>query len=258
MEQEEKEIYLSDERLKEQVLQDIFRGLGEEEICKKLKITPEIFVQIKNLILKEVKTKSDKAEITSHAVRYFRELINERQFNRKCMEYNVPEMMIQMLYQIAKSHIRPTYGVIFMLRKNISPSMWYYKENEKLPEPITFVSQFEKNYENYDNNTKNELAQKKTLGHIYFDILKENKVMAKFCSLHNTTLTEAVNFVTMRHHKNGTLRYTTRPTIVFVSKFINEIHPDYWYIFPEEVSKKEYNKVVELANETVHKLNGYY
>lgn len=243
MTKEETAFYLENDTLKSLVLNDIFRGLGEKEICSRHSITPEIFLKVKNVILKELKEKSDKAEITSHALRYFKNLIKERKYFSKAVEYNLNRTMTEVLYKVVRGQLRPTYGIIFMLRKYIAPCMWYYKETEELPEPVKFESHYEDSFDEYNTESKNILAQRKTIGHTYFDILKENRVMARFCALHNVTLTEAANYVTMRHKKDGTYRYTTRPTIDFISNFKEELHPDLWYIFPDEVTPQELERI---------------
>lgn len=246
---------IENKNLREVVLHQIFEGFGEEEICKRNGISRTDFLQIKNYLLKEMKDKSDAAEITSYAIRHLKNLIKERKLAKISKEYNIPEVTCNMIYQIINNKYRPTYGVIFLLRKYIAPCLWYYNETESFPKPITFESHFEEKYKDYNIKTKNELAQRKTLGQIYFDILKENMLMARFCTLHNCSYTEAANYVTMRHHKNGTFRYASRPTIQFIDKFKKELHPDYWYIYPDEVSDEEYRHLKKMAQDMVHFLS---
>lgn len=243
-----------DDHIKGYVLKDIFDGLGENEICKKYSLTSEDFSKLRLEILSDVKEKSSSAEITSYAIRFFRNLLKTREFSAKTKEFGISDISSQFLNLVVNGKMRPTYGIIFKLRRFIAPSMWYYKETEDLPKPIPFTSHYEEEFDEYNLESMNELAQRKTLGHIYFDILKEYRVMARFCALHNSSISEAANFVTMRHHKNGSLRYSARPTIVFVSKFREELNPDFWYIFPDEVSPEILSRLKSDAQNMVSSL----
>lgn len=239
------------------VLNDIMKGKGESEILKKYGISEYQFSQIKRIILQQVKDKIDSTETTSHAVRYFKSLVKERSFATKAQEFGLTEPQQKLLYNVARGDFRATYGIIFALRNIISPSQWIYLENEELPKPVKFNSLVEKKYPHYDFDSRNELAKESTLGNIFFDILKERRAMSKFCVMHNCEKLEAANFVYMKHHKNGEMRYLARPTLPFIKKFREDVHPDWWFIYPDEVSKEYLQEIRNRANEYAASIRNY-
>lgn len=239
------------------ILNNIMQGMGAIEIQQKYGFSELQFSQVKKIILQQVKDKMDAAEITTHAVRYFKNLVRERDFKAKVQEYGLTEPQQKLLYNVTRGDFRATYGIIFALRNNISPSQWIFKENEELPEPVKFTPLIEKKYPHYDFDSRNELAKESTLGNIFFDILKTRRVMSKFSSLHNCEKLEAANFVYMKHHKNGELRYLARPTLPFIRKFRKDVHPDWWFIYPDEVSKEYLQEIQNEANECAAQILRY-
>ncbi len=235
------------ERIGYDILSDILRGKEESELLQKYGISEAQFSQLKKIILRQVKEKVDSVEITSHAVRYFKNLVKERTFASKTSEYELSDPQQKLLYNVTRGNFRATYGIIFALRRFISPSQWIYREDEELPEPVKFNPLVEEKYPHYDFDSRNELAKESTLGNIFFDILKERRAMTKFCASHNCEKLEAANFVYMKHHKNGELRYLARPTLPFIKKFRTEVHPDWWFIYPDEVSEETVRHVRNMA-----------
>ncbi|WP_288958402.1 hypothetical protein [uncultured Treponema sp.] len=239
------------------VLNDIMKGKGESEILKKYGISEYQFSQIKRIILQQVKNKIDSTETTSHAVRYFKTLVKERSFATKAQEFGLTEPQQKLLYNVARGDFRATYGIIFALRNIISPSQWIYLENEELPKPVKFNPLVEKKYPHYDFDSRNELAKESTLGNIFFDVLKEQRAMSKFCVIHNCEKLEAANFVYMKHHKNGEMRYLARPSLPFIKKFREDVHPDWWFIYPDEVSKEYLQEIRNRANDCAASIRHY-
>lgn len=245
------------EKIGAEVLKDIMNGKGETEILKNYGISEFQFSKIKKIILQQVKDKIDSTEITTHAVRYFKTLVKDRSFATKAQEYGLTDPQQKLLYNVARGNFRATYGIIFALRNIISPSQWIYREDEKLPQPVKFNPIVETKYPHYDFDSRNELAKESTLGNIFFDILKERRAMSKFCASHNCEKLEAANFVYKKHHKNGELRYLARPTLPFIKKFREEVHPDWWFIYPEEVTKEYLREVKNKANECANSILRY-
>ena len=118
------------------ILNNIMQGMGAIEIQQKYGFSELQFSQVKKIILQQVKDKMDAAEITTHAVRYFKNLVRERDFKAKVQEYGLTEPQQKLLYNVTRGDFRATYGIIFALRNNITPSQWIFKENEELPEPV--------------------------------------------------------------------------------------------------------------------------
>lgn len=245
------------DRIGTEVLKDIMNGKGETEILKNYGISEFQFSKIKKNILQQVKDKLDSTEIATHAVRYFKTLVKDRSFATKAQEYGLTDPQQKLLYNVTRGNFRATYGIIFALRNIISPSQWIYREDEELPQSVKFNPIVETKYPHYDFDSRNELAKESTLGNIFFDTLKERRVMSKFCASHNCEKLEAANFVYKKHHKNGELRYLARPTLPFIKKFREEVHPDWWFIYPEEVTKEYLQEVKNKANECANSILRY-
>lgn len=127
-------------------------------------------------------------------------------------------------------------------------------EDERLPEPVIFKPVAEEKYPAYNFLARNELAREKTLGHIFFDIIRDGQVLMKFCAIYNCLLTETANFIYMKRHQNGEIRYTHRHTVPFITKFKEAIHPDFWFVYPEEVSTETMKNMRLSAEEWVLRL----
>lgn len=236
-------------RIGPDILSDIMQGREAVEILKKYGISEVQFSQIKEILLRKVKSQVNSADITTHAIRYFRTLVKERTFTVRTQELGLTVTQQKLLYNIISGRTRATYGTIFTLRSAISPSQWVYKEYEELPEPVEFTPLVEKRYPHYDFDSRNELAKESTLGNIFFDVLKERRALSRLCALHDYTRFQAGNFVYMKRHKNGELRYLVRPTLPFMEKFREEVHPDWWFIYPDEVTEDYIMAVQDKANE---------
>lgn len=231
-----------------EILSDILRGSTEGAILRKYGLSEGEFAVVRRDMERIVREKSDAAETTSHALRYFRNLVRERVFAARVAEYGLSGSQKMNLYNIVRGYQRVTYGVIFNLRRYISPSLWAFREDETPPDPVRFTPLIEGKYGFYDFDARNEIAKEKSLGNIFFDVVRSRRALTRFCAEHNCTKNEAANFVYMKRHKNGDLRYLARPVLPFVMKFRADIHPDWWYIYPEEVSG-EYVRAVEAAAE---------
>lgn len=189
-------------------------------------------------------------ESISCAMRYFRALLEQRLF----AEYISEELHLSYaqkssLYQIVVGKVRPTYGIIYFLRDKIAPVKWYYAEQENCPSPI----KFDPLHNNYATATRKIFARKKTCGHVFFDILKANRSLTSVCRSHDIQKSVVINYVYMKMGPDKKMRYLCRPTVPFVSTFKDILHPDYWYIFPDELSKEALvdfkDKAYECAKE---------
>ena len=83
----------------------------------------------------------------------------------------------------------------------MQPSRWYYRINEKLPKRINFTPQF-------------DVVGRVTL----------------------PTNMQLKNIIYKRKHPDTMEEwFKTLPPQDFIIKLRNDINPDYWYIFPEEL-----------------------
>lgn len=246
-----------DKQTQIQILTDILDSISKTEILKKYSISSDEYSEIKENLLKQIKEKADEVEITSYAVRYFRNLAKERNFSSKAKELGLSVPQTKLLNQIILGKTRPTYGIIFLLRRSISPASWIYMESEKLPAPVDFKPIIEEKFPAYDFPARKELAKQKTLGHLFFDIIRERQVLTRFCAIHNCPLMEAANFIYMKKNRNGEIRYTHRPTVPFITKFKEAIHPDFWFVYPEEVSAQTMRDMRLSAEEWILRLKNF-
>ncbi|MBO8457050.1 MAG: hypothetical protein IAA81_02340 [Spirochaetes bacterium] len=230
------------------VIVDIINGVTENTILKKYEITSVQFSKIKNAMLRQVKEKAEEIEITSHAVRFFRNHVKNRTFAAISKDFGLTEPQEKLLYNVTKGLFRATYGIIFALRRYIPPCQWFYREDERLPENTPFTPKIEKEFPVYSLDSRNKLAQRQTLANIYFDILKDRRTLTSFCRIHNCDKLEAANFIYMKKHKNGDKRYLNRPTLPFITKFREDVPPDWWFIYPEEVSEQYLSEIRGKAN----------
>ena len=79
----------------------------------------------------------------------------------------------------------------------------------------------------------------------------------KFCAIHNCLLAETANFIYMKRHQNDEIRYTHRPTVPFITKFKEAIHPDFWFVYPEEVSAETMKDIRLSAEKWGLRLKGF-
>ena len=86
------------------------------------------------------------------------------------------------------------------------------------------------------------------MANVYFDILKERRALTNFCTIHGCANLEAANFIYMKKHRNGDKRYLNRPTLPFITKFREDVPPDWWFIYPEEVSEQYLSEIRGKAN----------
>lgn len=115
---------------------------------------------------------------------------------------------------------------VFLCRKKVQPSKWYYKVTEPLPEKIKFTPKFDVSV----------LRYKESLGHIKLNELKETYSLRGLVNTFSLDLNQAKNVIFKRW--NPLLQkqcFRALPTESFIIKMRNVINPDLWYIFPEEV-----------------------
>lgn len=121
--------------------------------------------------------------------------------------------------------------VIFNFRELIEPVNWFFSSKEKMPKPIKV---------NYNKNrTEESLFFTKTVGKILFEkLLKEYNNYLEFSKIYEIPVSQIKNMIyTHPVEVNGRKvpRFKTFATKSVIMKLRKEIHPDFWYIFPEEL-----------------------
>lgn len=139
-------------------------------------------------------------------------------------------------------------NIIFAFRDIFEPVSWFTPPSIPLPKPISFKKNILR--------TEKALYTEKTVGKILYERLaKSYPTFQTFADEYNITLANAKNLIQKAQFKrNGKVeyKYKTFVTRSIVKLFSKEIHPDYWYIFPEELSEED--KVYDL----IYKNENYY
>lgn len=142
---------------------------------------------------------------------------------------------------LEKRYLNFSKKVIFDFRNVIEPVSWFYNINESYPEPIKFIQN--------KNRTSDELSQDKTVGKILFEKLaKSYPTYQTFADEYKIPLFHVKNMLYKRTYNSDgkiEIRYKTFVTKSIIKLLREEIHPDYWFIFPEELSKEDpaYKKI---------------
>lgn len=125
--------------------------------------------------------------------------------------------------------------VIFILRTVFEPCSWFYGVEEELPPPIPFTA-------NPERSAK-DLFIDDTVGKILFRSLAKNfKTYNMFAETYKLPYANIKNMLTkFKYTYKGVniIKYKTFATESIIKALRNTIHPDYWYIFPEELSPKD-------------------
>lgn len=150
-----------DRQIQAQILTDFLDGMGKDEIFEKYAISAEQFLKIKENISKQANEKSDDEETTSHAARYFRNLTKEHKFTSTAEGLGLSFEQTKFLNQIVLGKNRPTYGIIFMLRRSISPAQWIYMKTKNSPRPSPSIRLLSKDTPHTTSPPEMNLQKKK-------------------------------------------------------------------------------------------------
>lgn len=71
---------------------------------------------------------------------------------------------------------------------------------------------------------------------VVFNPIVEKKYSVYKFHARNCTLLEVARFVYMKNHQNVEIRFTHRPTVLFITKFRANINPNFWFVYPKEVT----------------------
>jgi hypothetical protein len=182
-------------------------------------------------------------ETVSHAQRTLITLIENRKFTYEVINtFKLAKTDIGPLYRIAVNKIRPYYSMIFNMRVFIPPAAWYFKENEQMPVriPITPL------YGGYTVIMRDKIKKDMTTGLQHLEALRRERKLTEFCIVHELKYSAIADCIIPRRGGGGTTAYHRRPGFAVIEKLKRIIHPDYWYIFPEELIKTAVIKTTAL------------
>lgn len=167
-----------------------------------------------NLIISFIKEK-----ITENAQKYFRFVLDE----------------YLKISRIDTRFLSFSTKVIFIFREFFEPITWFYKPNESFPEPKKLLYN--------KNRTESELYKEKTVGKILFERLaKSYPTYQSFSNEYKIPVDNIKNMLRKSifvYNGKKEIRYNTFVTKSVINKLKEEIHPDYWFMFPEELPKED-------------------
>ena len=164
----------------------------------------------------------------SYAQRMLIDTLHQRRFMKFLRSVQIPETLIPNIYFDAIGTMSPSYTHIFLLRTLIPPCYWFFTESETKPEPIPFHVIYTEPH----NEAEYTLAARAMI-----QKLKKRRRFHPF--LHQQELSKqaytAIVNMTNIEEKAGCRLWRQHPTFHAVRALKHAIHPDYWYIFTDEI-----------------------
>lgn len=115
---------------------------------------------------------------------------------------------------------------VYMCREKLQPAKWYYKIGEKLPPRIEFTPKFGVEY----------LQFKESVAHQKFVQLQKEYTIANFAKTYGLSVQQVKNICYKRYSPYLEKKvFKILPPASVITKLRDVIHPDYWFIFPEEL-----------------------
>jgi hypothetical protein len=169
----------------------------------------------------------------SHAQRRLITLIDERRISKVLIgAWGVPKSYIGNIYRMALNTLPVSYGVIFLLRQQLPPAAWYYDEGERLPQPVPFTPK----YPAFGKRVRNKILHHETAALGIIREIKEKRELAYFCKQHRVKYYDVAGCSFKNPKKDGRDGYHQRPSYRMIRLLREAIHPDLWYIFPDELA----------------------
>ena len=107
------------------------------ELTKLYGSTQELYKKLANLEKKGLKDSEEYNDIKAIIAIC---LDTERKYFSKAVEYNLNRTMTEVLYKVVRGQLRPTYGIIFMLRKNFRHHISSFNYNISYTKRIIFTN----------------------------------------------------------------------------------------------------------------------
>jgi hypothetical protein len=160
-------------------------------------------------------------------------LIDKRKISETLIGgWGVPRTQLGNIYRMALGTIPPSYGIIYGLRLTIPPAAWYYGEEEALPRPIPFTPK----YPAFGKQAHDAVLHHETAALGIIREIKEQRELSRFCARHGVNYYDVAGCSFKNPKKDGRKGYHQRPSYRMVRLLREAVHPDLWYIFPEELT----------------------
>jgi hypothetical protein len=169
----------------------------------------------------------------SHAQRRLITLIDKRSISGVLIDtWGIPKTQMGNIYRMALNKLPVSYGVIFMLRRYLPPIAWYYDEQEALPRPIAFVPK----HPPFGKKTRDKILHHETAALSIIREMKEKRELSRFCQQYRVKYYDVAGCSFKNPKKDGREGYHQRPSYRMIRSLREAIHPDLWYIFPDELT----------------------
>jgi hypothetical protein len=173
-------------------------------------------------------------DVVSHAQRKLITMVEKREYRGYVLSCGLTLTQSNDLYKTVIGKYTPTYGQIFRLRQFVPPSEWYYDESEELPEPVRFTAKVQGM--TGGGKKMGIEATKETVALSWFAGLSKQQ-RHQFYVFHNIERAKINHFILKTTRMDGTFGYQSRPNYKLVRSLRETIHPDCWYIYPEELDE---------------------
>jgi hypothetical protein len=168
--------------------------------------------------------------IVSHARRKLIRLIEARRLAVAARSYGIRVSNIPLLYRMAVGRLDPSFIMIFNLRQHIAPVEWFYDETEKLPEK----REFQAKYSGFDRQAWQHIIRHPTVAVAYLEEIFLDGRLPDFCAEQGFRYAAVYRYAAKKKRYDGIWGYPPRPGYKVIREFRDIIHPDDWFIFPEE------------------------
>jgi hypothetical protein len=133
---------------------------------------------------------------------------------------------IMNIYKLAHGEYYPFYFSVYILRHFISPLEWFYYCGEELPEKIIF-----KEKHSAPDSTRF------TVGMEILKFISKNRLRREFCEKYKIPLQRFYTISAMYLSASGERMVRAWPKFDVIRPLRKIIHPDYWYIYQDELPK---------------------
>gem|GEM_PF-2586661 len=203
-------------------------------------------------VSKNYKPKEKLAEFSDDDTYALRDL--KKAMNAKCFSKYLSFLGIapNTQHRLALYHyIHRSYDVqssyVFALREKIQPSKWYLRITEELPGPVSFTPKF----------TEDVLFEKESVAHIKIrEMTNQYGGASALASMYGVEASVLRNAISWRIFK-GTeekRRFRALPQTSIIRAFMKTIHPDLWFIYPEELegwNQRKNSPILETLDSNV-------
>lgn len=185
---------------------------------------------------------SEFSDEDTYALRIFKERMVQKTMFKYAEHVGGTVSFATRVYDLirSESHDRPRFGLsfahMFMARERMRPALWFFKVGERLPEEVRFKA----------SRGAESVYKVHTCGHLLVRKMAEEgggwKAAAESRGLIPNKLK---NVFFKRRTARGTVEFRCMPSASLILALKDEVNPDYWFVFPDELSDAKERKSFE-------------